>query len=169
MIHKFNKISPRISKSCFIAPNTSIIGNVVIGNDSSIWFGIIIRGDMHSIRIGDRTNIQDNSVVHVTTDIASTTIGDGVTIGHAAIIHGCKIKNNCLIGMGSIVMDNAIIGEGSIIAAGALISPNTIVKPRTLMIGMPAKPIRKVTDEEYEYIIESAEHYIEYSKKYIDN
>ena len=141
MIHKFNKISPRISKSCFIAPNTSIIGNVVIGNDSSIWFGTIIRGDMHSIRIGDRTNIQDNSVVHVTTDVSPTKIGSGVTVGHSAVIHGCNIENDCMIGMGSIVMDDAIIGRGSLIGAGSLIPPKMIVPKNSLVVGRKRYPI----------------------------
>ena len=166
MIHKFNNYIPKIDKSCFIAQNTSIIGNVEIGKDSSIWFGTVIRGDMHYIKIGKRTNIQDNSIIHVTTDISPTIVKDGVTIGHGAIIHGCTIENNTLIGMGSIIMDNAIINEGSIIAAGALVTPNTIIPENTLAIGIPAKPLRKISNKEYNEILESSNHYVDFAKKY---
>ena len=166
MILKFDNKKPIIHKSCYISQNTSIIGDVKIGKDTSIWVGTTIRGDMNYIEIGQRTNIQDNSIVHVTTDIAPTIIGDGVTIGHGAIIHGCKIKDNCLIGMGSIIMDEAIINEGSMIAAGAIITPKTIVPKNTLMVGIPAKPIREITKNEYNEILDRAQHYIDFSKKY---
>ena len=166
MILKFDNKKPIIHKSCYISQNTSIIGDVKIGKDTSIWFGTTIRGDMNYIEIGQRTNIQDNSIVHVTTDIAPTIIGDGVTIGHGAIIHGCKIKDNCLIGMGSIIMDEAIINEGSMIAAGAIITPKTIVPKNTLMVGIPAKPIREITKNEYNEILDRSQHYIDFSKKY---
>ena len=149
MILKFNNKKPIISNSSFIANTSTIIGDVKIGNESSIWFGTTIRADMNYVRIGNRTNIQDNSIIHVTTDIAPTKIGDGVTIGHGAIIHGCTIKNNCLIGLGSIVMDEAVIQQGSMIAAGAIVTPKTIVPKNTLMVGIPAKPLRKLTEDEY--------------------
>lgn len=166
MIRQFNNKKPVIAESSFIAENTSIIGDVIIGEESSIWFGTTVRGDMNYIHIGNRTNIQDNSMVHVTTDIAPTIIGDGVTIGHGAIIHGCTIENDCLIGMGSIIMDEAIVKKGSMIAAGAIVTPKTIVPENTLMVGIPAKPIRKLSKEEYNEIIERAQHYIDFSKNY---
>ena len=166
MLLEFNNKKPQISKSSFIAENTTIIGDVKIGENSSIWFGTTIRGDMNYISIGNRTNIQDNSIVHVTTNIAPTIIGNGVTIGHGAIIHGCTIEDNCLIGMGSIIMDEAIVKEGSMIAAGAIVTPKKIVPKNTLMVGTPAKPIRNLTEEEYDEIIERAQHYIDFSKNY---
>ena len=166
MIRQYKNKKPIIAESSFIAENTSIIGDVIIGEESSIWFGTTIRGDMNYIHIGSRTNIQDNSIVHVTTDIAPTIIGDGVTIGHGAIIHGCTIENDCLIGMGSIIMDEAIVKKGSMIAAGAIITPKTIVPENTLMVGIPAKPIRKITKDEYDEIIERAQHYIDFSNNY---
>ena len=166
MILEFNNKKPIIAKSSFIAQNTNIIGDVKIGKQTSIWFGTTIRADMNYIHIGDRTNIQDNSIVHVTTKIAPTVIGNGVTIGHGAIIHGCTIENNCLIGMGSIIMDEAIIKEGSMIAAGAIVTPKTIVPKNTLMLGTPAKPIRKLSNDEYSEILDRAQHYIDFSEKY---
>ena len=167
MIIKYKEKIPVISKTCFIANSTNIIGDVKIGSETNIWFGTTIRADMHYIRIGKRTNIQDNSIIHVTTDIAPTIIGNGITIGHGAIIHGCTIKDNCLIGMGSIIMDEVVINEGSMIAAGALIPPRTIVPKNTLMVGSPAKPIRKLRTIEKNEIFERAQHYIDLANDYI--
>lgn len=167
MIIKYKDKIPVISKTCFIANSTNIIGDVKIGSETNIWFGTTIRADMHYIRIGKRTNIQDNSIIHVTTDIAPTIIGNGITIGHGAIIHGCTIKDNCLIGMGSIIMDEVVINEGSMIAAGALIPPRTIVPKNTLMVGSPAKPIRKLRTIEKNEIFERAQHYIDLANDYI--
>jgi len=166
LIIKYKNKIPVISKTCFIANSTNIIGDVKIGSETNIWFGTTIRADMHYIRIGRRTNIQDNSIIHVTTDIAPTIIGNGVTIGHGAIIHGCTIKDNCLIGMGSIIMDEVVINEGSMIAAGALIPPRTIVPKNTLMVGSPAKPIRKLRKIEKNEIFERAQHYIDLANDY---
>ena len=167
MIIKYKDKIPVISKTCFIANSTNIIGDVKIESETNIWFGTTIRADMHYIRIGKRTNIQDNSIIHVTTDIAPTIIGNGITIGHGAIIHGCTIKDNCLIGMGSIIMDEVVINEGSMIAAGALIPPRTIVPKNTLMVGSPAKPIRKLRTIEKNEIFERAQHYIDLANDYI--
>ena len=132
-----------------------------------IWFGSIVRGDMHYIKIGDRTNIQDNSVIHVTAKTSPTDIGSGVTIGHGAIIHGCTIENNCMIGMGAIVMDNAVIGSGSLIGAGALIPPNMKVPSNSLILGTPGKIIRDVNEEEHNMIIERPNEYIELASNYL--
>ena len=166
MIKSFKGKSPTIPNSCYISESVDIIGDVVMGEHVSIWFGTVVRGDMHSIKIGDRSNIQDNSVIHVTTDISPTIIGDEVTIGHNAIIHGATIQDRCLIGMGSIIMDDAIIGMGSIIGAGAVVPPNMKVPPRSLVVGLPGKIIRKTTDEEFEMIIERAQHYIDFALEY---
>ena len=166
MIMTFDEKSPNIDDSCFIADSVDIIGDVLVGKDSSIWFGSVVRADMNYIKIGNRTNIQDNCTVHVTTDIHPTTIGSEVTIGHNVIVHGCTIEDRCLIGMGAIIMDGAVIGEGSLIGAGALVSPNIIIPPRSLVVGLPGKVVRKTADSELDEIIERAQHYIDFSRKY---
>jgi carbonic anhydrase/acetyltransferase-like protein (isoleucine patch superfamily) len=143
-----------------------LIGDVTLGENVSLWFGTVVRGDMHHITIGNRSNIQDNSVIHVTTDISPTRIGDEVTVGHNAIIHGATIEDRCLIGMGSIIMDDVVVGEGSIVGAGAVVPPNMIIPPRSLVVGLPAKIVRQTTDEELEMIIERAQHYIDFSQEY---
>ena len=166
MIKKFRGKSPIIPDSCYISESVDLIGDVTLGENVSIWFGTVVRGDMHHITIGARSNIQDNSVIHVTTDISPTRIGDEVTVGHNAIIHGATIEDRCLIGMGSIIMDDVVVGEGSIVGAGAVVPPNMIIPPRSLVVGLPAKIVRQTTDEELEMIIERAQHYIDFSQEY---
>ena len=166
MIKKFRNKSPIIPESCYVSESVDIIGDVEFGEEVNIWFGTVIRGDMNFVKIGARTNIQDNSTVHVTTDIAPTIIGSGVTIGHNAIIHGCTIEDNCLIGMGSIIMDEAIIGEGSLIVAGAVVPPNMIIPPQSLVVGLPAKIVREVNESETEEILDRAQHYIDFANEY---
>ena len=166
MIKKFRGKSPVIPDSCYISESVDLIGDVTLGENVSLWFGTVVRGDMHFITIGNRSNIQDNSVVHVTTDISPTRIGSEVTVGHNAIIHGATIEDRCLIGMGAIIMDDAVVGEGSIVGAGAVVPPNMIIPPRSLVVGLPAKIVRQTTDEELEMIIERAQHYIDFSQKY---
>ena len=166
MIKKFRGKSPVIPESCYISESVDLIGDVTLGENVSLWFGTVVRGDMHFITIGNRSNIQDNSVVHVTTDISPTRIGSEVTVGHNAIIHGATIEDRCLIGMGAIIMDDAVVGKDSIIGAGAVIPPNMIIPPRSLVVGLPAKIVRQTTDEELEMIIERAQHYIDFSQKY---
>ncbi len=166
MIKSFQDKHPQIPHSCYISESVDILGDVVLGEEVNIWFGTVIRGDMNFIRIGSRTNIQDNATIHVTTGTAPTVIGSEVTVGHNAIIHGCTIEDRCLIGMGSIILDNAVIGEGSIIGAGALIPPGHVVPPRSLYVGLPAKRIREVTQAEYDDIVERAQHYINFAGKY---
>ena len=160
MIKKFRGKSSIIPDSCYISESVDLIGDVTLGENVSLWFGTVVRGDMHFITIGNRSNIQDNSVVHVTTDISPTRIGEEVTVGHNAIIHGATIEDRCLIGMGSIIMDDVVVGEGSIVGAGAVVPPNMIIPPRSLVVGVPAKIVRQTTDEELEMIIERAQHYI---------
>lgn len=139
--------TPQIGENCFLAENATIIGDVIIGDESSIWFNAVVRGDVNSIRIGNRVNIQDGAVIHCTYEKSRVIIRNNVSVGHNAIIHGCVIDNDVLIGMGAIVMDNAHIGSNCIIAAGAVILENTIVEPGSLYAGVPAKKIKEVRPE----------------------
>jgi carbonic anhydrase/acetyltransferase-like protein (isoleucine patch superfamily) len=155
---------PKIHESVFIAPTASVIGNVEIGELSSVWYGVVIRGDVNWIKIGKGTNIQDNSVIHAETASFPTYIGDFVTVGHKATIHGCIIKDFSLIGIGAIVMNGAEIGSFSIVGAGAVITENTKIPPGTLAIGVPAKVKRDLTEKEIESLKRSAQRYIELAK-----
>ncbi|SEF87525.1 Carbonic anhydrase or acetyltransferase, isoleucine patch superfamily [Caloramator fervidus] len=166
MKHKYLNFLPKIHETVFIAEGAHIIGDVEIGEESNVWFNAVIRGDVNSIKIGKGTNIQDNTTIHASTGQSPTIIGDYVTIGHNCIIHGCKIGDYSLIGMGSIILDNAEIGEYTIIGAGSLVTQNKKIPPRVLCMGSPAKIIRELTDEEIEYLKNSAKHYIELSKNY---
>jgi len=174
MILKFKQWYPKIAKNVFVAPSADIIGNVEIGEDSSIWFGTVIRGDVHYIKIGARTSIQDLSMIHVThykksdmSDGYPTIIGDDVTIGHKVMLHGCKIGNGCLIGMSATILDGAEIGEGSIVGAHSLVTQNKKFPPRSLIMGSPAKVVRELSDEEVAGLIEHAKRYVEFKNEYI--
>lgn len=166
MIHQFDGQIPNIHKNTFIASSSDVIGNVSIGEHSSIWFGAVLRGDMNSMSIGSFTNVQDNCTVHNDDDFP-TTIGDYVTIGHNSIVHGCTIANNTLIGMGSTILNGAKIGEYTIIGAGSLVTQGKKIPSGVLCMGIPAKVIRQLTQEEKQSLKESAEHYAELSLKYI--
>ena len=144
-----------------------MIGDVVLGEESSVWFNSVVRGDVHYIRIGHRTNVQDLCMLHVTHDTHPLIIGDDVTIGHHVVLHGCTVKDRVLIGMGAIIMDGAVIGEDSVVGAGALVTERTIVPPKSLILGSPAKVKRPVTQKELEWIRESAENYVRYAKTYL--
>jgi carbonic anhydrase/acetyltransferase-like protein (isoleucine patch superfamily) len=139
-----NEIMPSFGQNCFIAPNATVTGDVVMGDDCSIWFNAVIRGDVNSIRMGNKVNLQDGAIIHCTYQKAKTTIGNNVSIGHNAIVHGCVIDDNVLIGMGAIVMDHARIGSNSIIAAGAIVLENTIVETGCVYAGVPAKKIKNI-------------------------
>jgi len=139
--------TPKYGKNCFIADNATLTGDIVMGDNCSIWFNAVIRGDVHSIRIGNNVNIQDNAVIHCTYQKAAVTIGDNVSIAHSAIIHGCQIHDNVLVGMGAILMDGVIVESNSVIAAGAVVSKNTIVKSGSVYAGVPAKLIKTVDTE----------------------
>lgn len=167
MIKTFEDKKPQLGKNVYISENASVIGEVSLGDEVNIWFGAVLRGDMHYIKIGNRTNIQDNSVVHVTTGISPTNIGNGVTVGHGAIIHGCTIKDDCLIGMGAILMDDAVVGAGSLIGAGALVPPNMVIPENSLVVGSPGKVIRKVKEIEKEMIHERPQEYIDLAAIYL--
>ena len=168
MIKKFQNKQPQLGRNVYVSENAIVIGDVTLGDEVNIWFGAVLRGDMHYIKIGNRTNIQDNSVVHVTTGVSPTNIGNGVTVGHGAIIHGCTIEDDCLIGMGSILMDDAIIGEGSLIGAGTLIPPNMIIPENSLVVGSPGKVLRQVKDYEREMILERPQEYIDLASIYLN-
>ncbi|MBA2249451.1 MAG: gamma carbonic anhydrase family protein [Chitinophagaceae bacterium] len=140
-------ILPSFGSNCFLASNATIVGDVIMGDDCSVWFNAVIRGDVNSIRLGNKVNVQDGAIIHCTFQKAKTVIGNNVSIGHNAIVHGCVIEDNVLIGMGSIVMDNAKIGTNCIIAAGAVVLENTIVEPGTIWAGVPAKKVKDIPEE----------------------
>ncbi|WP_447978861.1 gamma carbonic anhydrase family protein [Candidatus Nitrospira bockiana] len=167
MIRTFQGIAPTIAQTAFVDDTAVIIGDVVIGEESSIWFNSVIRGDVHFIRIGSRTNVQDLCVVHVTHETHPTVIGDDVTIGHRVVLHGCTVKDRVLVGMGAIIMDGAVIGEDSIVGAGALVTEGTIVPPKSVIVGTPAKVKRAATEAELVWLRESAGNYVRYAKQYL--
>jgi carbonic anhydrase/acetyltransferase-like protein (isoleucine patch superfamily) len=158
---------PALGKGVFVAETCAVIGDVVVGDESSIWYGTVVRGDVMPIRIGARTSVQDNTVVHVTSGVSGTTIGDDCTIGHAAIIHACTIEDFCLIGMGSIILDGARIGRGSLVGAGALVTPGTDIPPNSLVLGSPARVKRPIDNKEREQIAYGAAHYVELARHYL--
>ena len=168
MIKNFQNKQPQLGEDIYVSENAMVIGDVTLGDEVNIWFGAVLRGDMHYIKIGNRTNIQDNSVVHVTTGASPTNIGNGVTVGHGAIIHGCTIEDDCLIGMGAILMDDAIIGAGSLIGAGALIPPNIKIPKNSLVVGSPGKVIRQIKEVEREMILERPQEYIDLASIYLN-
>jgi gamma-carbonic anhydrase len=166
MIITHKGITPIIHPGAFVLPETILIGDVEIGKDSSVWFRSVLRGDIHYIRIGKKSNLQDGVLVHTGYGKHPALVGDYVTIGHAAVIHGTEIRNHCLIGMGALLLNGSLIEEGAIVAAGAVVRENFTVPSRTLAAGVPAKIIREVSDEEYKNIVESAGHYHELAQTY---
>ena len=167
--YPYNNILPTISDDSFIAPNASIIGDVHIGSESGIWFGVVIRGDVAKIRIGKRTNIQDGTVIHVTRGGYNTTIGDGVTVGHGAVLHACCLENSCFVGMSATIMDNVVVQTGAMVAAGALVTPNKIIKKGEIWAGNPAKFFRHLTEKESNFIKISENNYVKHVYEYIEN
>lgn len=163
----YKGIYPTIADDAFIAPSADIIGDVTIGAKSGIWFGCVIRGDVNTIRIGERTNIQDGSIVHVTRKTHPTIIGSRVTIGHKALLHGCTLEDDCFIGMGAIIMDGAVVESGGMVAAGALITPNKIVKKGEIWAGNPARFFRVMTEEEQAFIAISEANYTKHAEEYL--
>ena len=160
---------PRVHPTAYIDDSAQVIGDVEIGEESSVWMAVVIRGDVHRIRIGRRSNVQDGTVVHVMKDTYATTIGDDVTIAHAAVVHGCTIEDRCLIGMGAILLNGAVIGTGSIVAAGSLVVEGMQVPPRSLVMGSPAKVKRPLTDAEVAEIQMYADRYVKYRLDYMGN
>jgi carbonic anhydrase/acetyltransferase-like protein (isoleucine patch superfamily) len=160
MIRSFGNRKPEIARTAYVDPQSVVIGDVTIGEDSSVWPCAVLRGDCHSIRIGARTSIQDGSVLHVQSGEHPLAVGDNVTVGHGVILHGCTVESDCLIGMGSIILNGARIGSGSIIAAGTLIPERTEIPPGSLVMGVPGKIRRAVSEAERQRITFSAEHYV---------
>ena len=167
MIQPFRGVQPQIHATAFIADSAQIIGDVHIGDQASVWFGTVARGDMFYIRIGDRTNVQDNCVLHTRTGEKPTILEEEVTIGHGVTLHGCYIERKSLIGIGSIVLDDVRVGAQSLVAAGTLISPGTIIPPRSLVMGMPARVKRSLTDEEIVGLDRYWQNYVEYAAMYL--
>jgi carbonic anhydrase/acetyltransferase-like protein (isoleucine patch superfamily) len=175
MTYIFKGIEPTLGKDTWVAASADVIGDVTCGSDCSIWFGTVIRGDVHYIKIGDRVSIQDLSMVHVThykkadkSDGNPTIIGDDVTIGHRVMLHGCTIEDACLIGMSATILDGAVIGKESIVGADALVTKNKVFPPRSLIMGSPAKVIRELTDAEVKELYASASRYVEFKNEYQD-
>ncbi len=166
MILKFKDKEPMFHPSVWVAPDATVTGDVVVGKESSIWFGAVVRGDINYIRIGARTSIQDLCIIHVNAGLFPTLIGDEVTVGHRALLHGCTIGNRCLIGMGSIIMDGVKIGDGCMVAAGALVTPGTVIPPRTVVMGSPAKPKRGCTQDDLEVLRLGVLEYLELARTY---
>ena len=174
MTYSFKNFTPKVGKNTWIAPSADVIGDVSIGEDSSIWFGSVVRGDVHYIKIGSRTSIQDLSMVHIThhkkadrSDGSPTIIGDDVTVGHRVMLHGCTIEDACLIGMSATILDNAVIGKESIVGASSLVTKGKVFPPRSLIMGSPAKLIRELTDEEVAELYASAKRYVAFKNDYV--
>lgn len=174
MIMNFKNYSPQIGANTWIAPSADVIGRADIGEDCSIWFGVVIRADVHHIKIGDRTSIQDLSMVHIThhkkedmSDGYPTIIGNDVTVGHKVMLHGCTIEDACLIGMSATILDGAVIGKESIVGAGSLVTKNKKFPPRSLIMGNPAKFVRELTDDEVKELYASAARYVSFKNEYM--
>lgn len=164
-LSSYRNNSPAVHPTAFIAAGVHLIGDVRIAADASVWFNSVLRGDINRIEVGERTNIQDGSVLHVTGELPCI-IGNDVTVGHRAIVHACRVGDCCLIGMGSVILDNAAIGARSLVAAGAVVRQNFVVPEGMLVAGVPAKIVRPLTEEEKQGILESAQRYVEYARGY---
>ena len=151
--------TPMMGKGCWLAENATLVGDVIMGDNCTVWFNAVVRGDVHEIRIGNNTNIQDGAVIHGTYQKSGTSIGNNVSIAHNAVVHGCTIHDNVLIGMGAIVMDDAVIHEGSVVAAGAVVLARTVVEPNSIYAGMPARKVKDVGEEMKEVIERTANNY----------
>ena len=167
MIRSYQGRLPQIPASCYVDFSAQVIGDVTLGEHSSVWMNTVLRGDVHSIRVGSNSNVQDCSVLHGQRNTYPVIVGDWVTIGHNATVHGCVVEDMCLIGIGACVLNNSRIGEGSIIAAGAVVSENTVVPPRTLWAGVPAKLRRELTDADRELILQYARNYLDYTEIFL--
>jgi len=173
MTYPFKHWKPDIGENSWIAPSADVIGNVTMGRDCSVWFGCVVRGDVHRIEIGERTNIQDMTMIHVThyknpdmSDGHPTIIGSDVTIGHRVMLHGCTVEDACLIGMSATILDGAVIGRESIVGAGSLVTKNKVFPPRSLIMGSPARAVRTLADEEVRELYASAERYVGFKEDY---
>ncbi len=175
IILPYKGLLPKIDKSTWVAPGATVVGDVKVGEECSLWFGVVIRGDVHKIRIGNRVSVQDLSMIHVThykkedkSDGSPTIIGDDVTIGHKVMLHGCTIEDACLIGMSATILDDAVIGKESIVGAGALVTKGKKFPPHSLIIGSPAKVVRELTEDEVKELYASAKRYVGFMQGYRD-
>jgi carbonic anhydrase/acetyltransferase-like protein (isoleucine patch superfamily) len=162
LILPVKNIHPQLGENCFLAPNATLVGDVTLGDDCSVWFNAVIRGDVNSIRIGNKTNIQDGAVIHCTYQKAATVIGNNVSVGHNAIVHGCTVQDNVLIGMGAIVMDNAVVESNCIVAAGAIVLENTRCESGYIYAGIPAKKVKPLSPEQTAALGQTASNYVMY-------
>lgn len=174
MTIQYKEWTPTLKKGAWIAEGSTVIGRTEMGEDSAVWFGCVVRGDVHYIKIGDRSNIQDLSMIHVThhkkadmSDGHPTIIGNDVTVGHRVMLHGCTIEDACLIGMSATILDGAVIGKESIVGASSLVTKNKVFPPRSLIMGSPAKVVRELTDDEVEELYASAKRYVEFKNNYL--
>lgn len=167
VLRAFGGARPRIGRGVFLAETCAVIGDVEIGDDASIWYGTVVRGDVMPIRVGARTSVQDGTIVHVTAGTQGTVIGSDCTIGHGAILHACTVEDHCLIGMGATVLDGAVIGRGSLVGAGSLVTPGTVIPPGSLAFGSPARVKRPVNTRERQQIELGAAHYVELARRYL--
>lgn len=168
MIHPYKGKRPELDPTVFIAESAQVIGDVRLGSDASVWFGTVIRGDVNFISIGARTNVQDLTVIHVNEGTHATVLEEDVTVGHRAILHGCTVFARSLIGMGAVILENVKIGPESIVGAGAVVSPGTVIPPRSLAVGVPAKVVRPLREEEIASLLKSAQHYVELKNTYLE-
>jgi gamma-carbonic anhydrase len=168
MIRSFNNIFPKVHQTAFVTDDAIVIGDVEIGEDASVWFGSIVRGDVNYIRIGARTNIQDGCVIHVSSRTHPTILEEEITVGHRVTLHGCHVERGCLIGIGSILMDGVRVGARSLVGAGSLLTPGTQVPPRSLVLGLPARVKRELTDDELAFLDRSWRNYVELKAKYLN-
>jgi len=166
MIKTYENLTPKIHETAFVAETAVIIGDVEIGEQASIWYGSVLRGDVNYIRIGNRTNIQDASIIHVSSKTHPTILEDEITVGHRVTLHGCYVETGCLIGIGAIILDGVRVGANSLVAAGSLLTPNTIIPPRSLVMGTPAKVKRELDDEEIKNLEKSWRNYVLLSRLY---
>jgi len=166
MIKTFQNLSPKIHRTAFVAENAIVIGDVEIGAESSVWFGSVLRGDVNYIRIGAKTNIQDGSIIHVSSKTHPTILEDEITLGHRVTLHGCHVETGCLIGIGVIILDGARIGKNSLVAAGSLVTPGTQIPPRSLVLGSPARVKRELSDDEFYNLARFCQNYTELLKIY---
>ncbi len=166
LIKTLKGIAPTIAEDVFLAETATVIGDVEIGSGSSVWYGAVLRGDVHSIRVGQRTNIQDLAMVHCTYEYSPTEIGDDVTVGHGAVVHGCQVKDRCLIGMNAVVLDKAVVGPNTVVAAGAVVLEGMVLESGFLYGGIPAKKLKALTPAQIEMLKKSAQAYQMYSEWY---
>lgn len=167
MLRSYQGFTPTVPSSCYVDPSAQVLGDVVLGEQASVWMNAVVRGDVNSIRIGAKSNVQDCAVLHGMRYLYPVIIGEMVTIGHNATVHGCVVEDECLIGMGAVILNNARIGEGSIIAAGAIIPEHTIIPPRSLVAGVPGKIRRQLGEEDRASILKYAQNYLDYGAIYL--